>query len=61
MATENLALPLLAGGQSQKHVTVNEALRTIDAAAQLSVMSAGLSAPPGAGRASGLCARLLAD
>ena len=46
MATENLALPLLEGGQSQKHVTVNEALRTIDAAAQLSVMSAGLSAPP---------------
>lgn len=46
MATENLALPLLEGGQAQKHVTVNEALRTIDAAAQLSVMSAGLSAPP---------------
>jgi lysophospholipase L1-like esterase len=46
MATENLALPLLEGGQAQKHVTMNEALRQIDAAVQLSVTSALLNDPP---------------
>ncbi|MFT3809256.1 MAG: DUF2793 domain-containing protein [Micropepsaceae bacterium] len=46
MTTENLNLPLLEGGQAQKHVTVNAALRQIDAATQLSVTNASLSAPP---------------
>lgn len=47
MTTENLNLPLLEGGQAQKHVTVNAALRVLDAAVQLNVLSASLSAPPG--------------
>ena len=44
----NLALPYLAASQSQKHVTVNESLRFLDALVQISVKSATLSAPPGA-------------
>ena len=44
----NLALPYLAASQSQKHVTVNEGLRFLDALVQISVKSAALSAPPGA-------------
>ncbi len=47
MTTENLRLPLLEGGQAQKHVTMNAALRVLDAAVQLNVLSASLSAPPG--------------
>ena len=43
----NLALPYLAASQSQKHVTVNESLRFLDALVQISVKSATLSAPPG--------------
>ena len=43
----NLARPYLAASQSQKHVTVNESLRFIDALVQISVKSATLSAPPG--------------
>lgn len=43
----NLALPYLAAGQAQKHVTVNEALRLLDALVQAAVESAALSAPPG--------------
>lgn len=43
----NLALPYLAASQAQKHVTHNEALRLLDGIVQLSVVSRGLSAPPG--------------
>ena len=42
----NLALPYLLANQAQKHVTVNEALRRLDALVQLSVLSASLAAPP---------------
>ena len=47
MTTPNLALPYLAAAQAQKHVTVNEALDTLDGLIQLSVISALLVAPPG--------------
>jgi len=47
MTTPNLALPYLAAAQAQKHVTVNETLDALDALVQLSVISAGLTAPPG--------------
>jgi len=46
MTTPNLALPLLAAAQAQKHVTVNEALSRLDGLVQLSVISATLTAPP---------------
>lgn len=46
--TPNLVLPYLAANQSQKHVTVNEALRRLDALVQVTVQSAVLAAPPGA-------------
>ena len=42
----NLALPFLAAGQAQKHVTLNEALRVLDAAIALCVESRTLSTPP---------------
>src|SRR5688572_27715554 len=45
--TSHLEMPLLAASQSQKHVTVNEALVLLDALVQLSVLSRTLSAPPG--------------
>ena len=45
--TANLTLPLLAAGQAQKHVTVNEALTRLDMLVMLSVLSRDLSAPPG--------------
>lgn len=41
-----LALPFLAAGQAQKHVTVNESLLKLDALAQLSAISATLAAEP---------------
>ncbi len=44
--TNNLKLPYLAAGQAQKHVTHNEALRMLDALAQLSVLDKDLTAPP---------------
>ena len=44
----NLALPWLAAAQAQKHVTVNEALRRLDALVQITVESAALAAPPAA-------------
>ncbi|OYU47121.1 MAG: ribonuclease III [Rhizobiales bacterium PAR1] len=44
--TPNLSLPYLAAGQAQKHVTLNEALRMLDALVQLSVFSRGLTTPP---------------
>lgn len=45
--TANLVLPYLAVGQAQKHVTVNESLRKLDAIIQLSVVSATTTAEPG--------------
>lgn len=45
--TSNLMLPFLAVGQAQKHVTVNESLRRLDAVVQLSVVSATTTAQPG--------------
>jgi hypothetical protein len=45
--TSNLALPYLAAGQAQKHVTVNDSLRRLDAIVQLSVVSATTTAQPG--------------
>lgn len=44
--TPNLKLPYLAAAQSQKHVTHNEALRALDALAQLAVVDRGLASPP---------------
>jgi hypothetical protein len=45
--TPNLALPLLAAAQAQKHVTVNEALLLLDALASLRLESLTETAPPG--------------
>lgn len=47
MTTPNLGLPELAADQAQKHVTVNEALRRLDAVVQLAVIAADVTAPPG--------------
>lgn len=44
--TPNLALPYLLAAQAQKHITHNEALRTIDALVQLIVLDKDLTAPP---------------
>ena len=44
-ATPNLALPLLAAAQAQKHVTHNEALSTLDALVQLAVRERRSTAP----------------
>jgi hypothetical protein len=44
--TPNLALPLMAAAQAQKHVTHNEALALLDALTQLSVISRAATAPP---------------
>jgi hypothetical protein len=44
--TLNIGLPLLASGQAQKHVTLNDALLLLDAVAQLSVVSSATTAPP---------------
>lgn len=44
--TPNLALPLLAPSQAQKHVTHNEALQLLDALAQLVLESFAATAPP---------------
>jgi hypothetical protein len=46
--TPNLALPFLAAGQAQKHVTHNDALRMLDAIVQIGVLDRDLSAPPSA-------------
>ncbi len=45
--TSNLQLPYLAVGQAQKHVTLNQSLRRLDAILQLSVVSATTTAQPG--------------
>lgn len=47
MNSSSLSLPYLAPGQAQKHVTVNESLRKLDAVVQLSVVSATTTAQPG--------------
>ena len=44
--TPNLALPLLAAGQAQKHVTHNEALLALDALVGCAILDRDLSAPP---------------
>lgn len=44
--TPNLALPYLAAGQAQKHVTVNESLRKLDAMMQIGVVDRDLATPP---------------
>ena len=44
----NLTLPYIVAGQAQKHITVNENLRRLDAVIQLSVISAGITTPPSA-------------
>ncbi|MGE3627619.1 MAG: DUF2793 domain-containing protein [Hyphomicrobiales bacterium] len=44
--TPNLGLPYIEAAQAQKHVTHNEALRVIDALAQLAVLGRDLSEPP---------------
>lgn len=44
--TPNLVLPYILAAQSQKHVTHNEAIRALDALAQLSVLDRDLAAPP---------------
>jgi hypothetical protein len=43
----NLALTYLEAAQSQKHVTVNEALNGLDVLVQLGVLDRDLTAPPG--------------
>ena len=48
MISSQLHLPLLAAGQAQKHVTVNEALIMLDDLVQLSALSATLDVPPAA-------------
>jgi hypothetical protein len=45
-STAQLGLPLLMAAQAQKHVTVNEALARLDAAAQLRVTSSSVDVPP---------------
>lgn len=45
--TSNLQLPYLAVGQAQKHVTLNQSLRRLDAILQLSGVSATTTAQPG--------------
>ncbi|WP_168202916.1 MULTISPECIES: DUF2793 domain-containing protein [unclassified Tardiphaga] len=44
--TPNLGLPFIEGGQAQKHVTHNEALRILDAAIQIAVLDMIRSTPP---------------
>lgn len=45
--TTNLGLPLMAAAQSQKHITHNDAILSLDAVVQLSVKDTTLTAPPG--------------
>jgi hypothetical protein len=45
-ATPNLGLPYIDAGQAQKHVTHNEALRSLDALVQLAVLDRDLTEPP---------------
>jgi hypothetical protein len=43
----NLQLPYLDGAQAQKHVTVNEGLRKLDALVLLAIEDKDLTTPPG--------------
>ena len=43
----NLQLPYLDGAQAQKHVTVNETIRRLDALVLLAIEDKDLTAPPG--------------
>ena len=45
--TTHLLLPYLLAAQAQKHVTLNEALRLLDAMVQLAVLDRTRTAPPG--------------
>ncbi|MEM1102961.1 MAG: DUF2793 domain-containing protein [Pseudomonadota bacterium] len=45
-SSTQLQLPYVEAAQAQKHVTVNESLRKLDALVQLSVVSRTLTAPP---------------
>lgn len=45
-ASARLALPLLAAGQAQKEMTVNEALTRLDIVVQASAAAGGLNQPP---------------
>ncbi len=45
--TANLAIAYLEAAQSQKHVTVNDALSALDSVVQLAVLDRDLAAPPG--------------
>jgi hypothetical protein len=45
-ATPRLLIPLLAAGQAQKHVTLNDALLRLDALLHLAVLDRDLGAPP---------------
>lgn len=47
-ATPNLVLPYIMAAQAQKHVTHNEALRTLDALVQIAVSQRGLTTAPAA-------------
>ena len=44
--TPNLKLPCIEAAQAQKHVTHNEALRSLDAIVQLGVLDRDLASPP---------------
>lgn len=44
--TPNLVLPYLAAGQAQKHVTVNDSLRALDALVQMAVLTRVQASPP---------------
>jgi len=44
--TANLGMPFIDGSQAQKHVTHNDALRILDAAVQIGVLTTTLTAPP---------------
>lgn len=46
--TPNLKLPYIFAAQSQKHITHNEAIRSLDALVQLAVLDRDLAAPPAA-------------
>lgn len=45
-STPNLALPYIMPAQAQKHVTHNEAIRTLDALAQCAVIDRNRTTPP---------------
>ncbi len=44
--TPNLSMPYLAAAQAQKHVTHNEAIRSLDAVVQIGVLDRDLATPP---------------